>query len=265
MIKKCAVGVLLVTGMLALGGCGSPDSGGDGPPTVRVAAASDLQFALEEISAALADAEPPVRLAVTYGSSGTFFQQISNGAPFDVYLSADVSYPEQLVTAGLADPADLFEYAVGRLVVWAPDGSPLDPSGGLPALAAPEVTSVAIANPEHAPYGQAAAAALTDAGVHEAVADKLVLGENVAQAAEFAASGNAQAAVVALSLVRGTPLSDEGSYTEVPLDTFPRLDQGGLVLGAADDRDAAVRLREFLTGDEGVAILERYGFSLPSG
>jgi molybdate transport system substrate-binding protein len=249
---------------VALAGCGGPASRGDaGPATVRIAAASDLQFALADVQAALAEAAPPVDLLVTYGSSGTFFQQISNGAPFDVYLSADLSYPQRLVEAGLAAPEDLFRYAVGRLVVWAPHGSPADVSRGLAGLIDPAITRIAIANPEHAPYGQAAVAAMTSAGVYEQVRDNVVLGENVSQAAEFAASGHAQAAVIALSLVLETPLADRGSYDEVPLDTFPRLDQGGVVLASAADPAAANRVRYFLTGPEGVAILARYGFFLP--
>jgi molybdate transport system substrate-binding protein len=253
---------------LAVGGClgGTPTPGPDGETggaVVRVAAASDLKFALDEVRAVLAEADRPMDLRVAYGSSGTFFQQISNGAPFDVFLSADVSYPTRLVEAGLAATGDVFPYAVGRLVVWAPSGSPVDVSAGLAGLADPRVRTVAIANPQHAPYGKAAVAAMTSAGVYEAVKDKLVLGENVAQAAEFAVSGNAEVGVFALSLALAAELSSRGTYVEVPLDTFPRLDQGGVVLGSAADRDAASRLRDFLTGPDGIAILKRYGFSLP--
>ncbi len=146
-----------------------------------------------------ATVHPEIAVATTYGSSGTFYQQIQNGAPFDLYLSADLSYPRQLVEAGLADEADLFEYAVGRLVVWAPLDSPVDPTPGIPALLDPAARKVSIANPEHAPYGRAAVAALQTAGVYDAVAGRLVLGENVAQAAEFVQSGNAQVGIIALS------------------------------------------------------------------
>ncbi len=256
----------LAVALLAGAGCADGTSGaGQQVPTVRVAAAADLKFALDEVADALAAAHPPVRVETTYGSSGTFYQQIRNGAPFDVYLSADMSYPEGLVEAGLAPPDDLFDYAVGRLVVWAPDGSPADPSAGLAGLTDQAVARVAIANPEHAPYGQAAVAAMTSAGVYEAVRDKLVLGENVAQAGEFAASGNAPVAVIALSLVLSTPLEQTGDFTEVPLDSFPRLDQGGVVLAGAADREAAERLREFLISPDGAAILETYGFYPPGG
>ncbi|WP_326553275.1 molybdate ABC transporter substrate-binding protein [Micromonospora sp. NBC_01813] len=265
MTRRWTAALVVAVMALAVGGCG-----GDGETratgetaVVRVAAAADLQFALEEVAAALAVAEPPVTLRTTYGSSGTFFQQISNGAPFDVYLSADLAYPTELAEAGLAAPADVFDYAVGRLVVWAADGSAVDPAGGLAALADPAVGKVAIANPEHAPYGEAAVAALRATGVYDQVEPRLVLGENVAQAAEFALTGNADAAVIALSLALAPQLADRGVHAEVPLESFPRLDQGGVILAAAADRAAAQQLRDYLTGEDGTAILERYGFYLP--
>ncbi|MFV2103881.1 molybdate ABC transporter substrate-binding protein [Micromonospora sp. LOL_024] len=256
--------VALVAVMALVTGCaGGRPAVPAGQQMVRVAAAADLKFALEEVSAVLAKAETPVRLQTTYGSSGTFYQQISNGAPFDVYLSADLSYPVRLAEAGLAAQQDVFDYAVGRLVLWVPHDSPADLSKGLTALADPAVGKVAIANPEHAPYGKAAVAALRRAGVNERIESRLVLGENVAQAAEFAASGNAGASVIALSLALAPQLADRGQHVEVPLESFPRLNQGGVVLAGAVDRAAAVRVREFLTGDDGTAILRRHGFHLP--
>lgn len=261
--RSAMVRIVVAGVLLTVTGCAGGPPGAGEAATVRVAAASDLQFAMDDIAAAMATADPPVRVLATYGSSGTFYQQIRNGAPFGVYLSADMSYPQELVDAGVADEDDLFRYAVGRLVVWAPDGSPADPSAGLAGLTDPAVTRVAIANPEHAPYGRAAVAAMTSAGVYGSVRDKLVLGENVAQAAEFAASGNAQVAVVALSLVTGTPLADQGDAAEVPRESFPPLHQGGLVLPTATDRQAALAVREFLSGPEGAAILTSYGFAPP--
>lgn len=254
---------LLLFGAAVLVGCGGAAGAGEDRTIVRVAAAADLKFALDDLETALAATEPDLELAVTYGSSGTFVQQISNGAPFDLYLSADLAYPAQLVEAGLADPDDLFAYAVGRLVLWAPDGSPVDPADGLDALAEPAVRRVAIANPEHAPYGRAAVAAMESAGVYDEVRDKLVLGENIAQAAEFAQSGNAQAGIVALSLAVSPPMQEAGSYAEIPIDSFPRIDQGGVVLAGARDAAAARAVADFLVGDQGRAVLERYGFYLP--
>ncbi|GIJ76165.1 molybdate transport system substrate-binding protein [Micromonospora phaseoli] len=259
---RAATAALVVVALVT--GCGGATPATPaGHQVVRVAAAADLKFALEEVAAVLAKADPPMRLQTTYGSSGTFFQQISNGAPFDVYLSADLSYPTRLAEAGLAAPQDVFDYAVGRLVLWVPHDSPVDLSKGLAAVADPAVGKVAIANPEHAPYGKAAVAAMRSAGVYERVQSRLVLGENVAQAAEFAASGNAGASVIALSLALAPQLADRGQHVEVPLESFPRLNQGGVVLAGVADRAAALRLREFLTGDDGTAILKRYGFYLP--
>lgn len=245
---------LLVLALLA--GCGAGAQAG-APVPVRVAAAADLQPALDEL-AGLVDDE--VELAVTYGSSGTFLQQIVNGAPYDLYLSADLDLPRQVVERGLASPDDLFGYAVGRLVVWTPDGSPVDPSAGLPVLADARVRTVAVANPRHAPYGRAAMAALRRTGMEDAVAPKLVLGENVAQAAEFVRSGNADAGVVALSLVLSEPLRGIGRWSEVPPDAFPTLEQGGVVLSRAADPEAARHVRDLLLGHAGRAVLARYGF-----
>ncbi len=258
---------------LALAGCASSGAIGVGADrsaatpsraTVRVAAAADLKFALEEVKADLAASATPIDLEVTYGSSGTFFQQLSNGAPFDLYLSADLSYPRKLAEAGRASQADLFSYAVGRLVVWAPKGSPVDPTKGLTALTDPQARKVAIANPEHAPYGVAAVAAMKAAGVYEAAKSKLVLGENVAQAAEFALSGNAQIGVFALSLAVSPQFKDRGRYLEVPLDSYPRIEQGGVVMASAKDPAAARTVKDFLLSDAGLAILKSYGFFLPA-
>jgi molybdate transport system substrate-binding protein len=256
--------VLLLVCATALAGCGSTGEGRDDRSgTVRVAAAADLKFAFDEIVALAEQEHPELRVGVTYGSSGTFLQQIRNGAPFDLFLSADLTYPQQLVDAGLAEQADLFGYAVGRLVLWVPEGSPLDPAEGLSVLEDPRVRKVSVANPEHAPYGVAALAAMRRAGVLPAVEPKLVLGENVAQAAEFVHSGNADAGVVAKSMVLSDPLRDAGEWWELPLRSYPRLDQGGVVLSAATDSDAARDVRDVLLGEAGLEVLADYGFSLP--
>lgn len=268
-----AVTAALVAGCSGGGASGGGTSGGADPAgsepassaavsTVRIAAASDLRFALDEITARAEREHPEIDVAVTYGSSGQFVQQIVNGAPFDLYLSADRAYVDDLVAEGLADGDDVFEYAVGRLVTWYPNGAPATPD--LAGLADPVVRTVAIANPEHAPYGRAAVAALESSGLLPAVEPKLVLGENVAQAAEFARTGNADAAIVALSLVLADPVREVGEWTEVPLEAFPRLLQAGVVLSGAQDPDAARVIGDAITGDAGRAILADYGFSFPS-
>jgi molybdate transport system substrate-binding protein len=258
---------LLLSGACATQPGGASQTAGvtQQPATVRVAAASDLRFAMAEIEELLAQSDAAMRVDVTYGSSGTFYQQLLNGAPFDLYLSADLSYPQDLVDTGLADDHDLFEYGVGRLVVWAPASSPVDPTVGLSALTSEEVRHVAIANPEHAPYGTAAVAAMKSAGVFEAVAGKLVLGENVSQAAEFVQSGAAEIGLIALSLALSPQMTDAGSWVEVPLDTYPLLRQGGVVLDSAQDPAAARTVRDVIVSEEGRAVLARYGFTPPEG
>ena len=223
---------------------------------VNVAAAADLRYALDEIVAMAEQDNPGVEYAVTYGSSGQFLQQIENGAPFDVYLSADLAYPQELVEAGRAE--ETFAYAVGRLVLWVPEASPLDPTEGLAILR--NAQRISIANPEHAPYGRAAVAAMERAGIYEEIRTRLVLGENVAQAAEFVTTGNADAGIVALSLVLSDPLRDVGRWWEIPLEDFPTIEQGGTLL---TDSSGARALRDIITSSEGRDILARYGFVLP--
>ena len=238
-----------------------------GPPPareVRVAAAADLKFALDAVFSATAAATGEIRPAVTYGSSGNFFAQIENGAPFDLFLSADVEYPRRLAAKGLAD-GEPFLYAVGRIALWVPASSALDlRTLGLSALLDPSVRKVAIANPRHAPYGRAAEAALRSLGVYEGAREKLVLGENVAQAAQFVQSGAADAGVMALSLVLAPPMRSSGRYVEIPLESYPRIDQGGIVLKGARDPAAARALRDALLGARGRELLREYGFFLPA-
>lgn len=250
---------------LLLVGCGTASSAAGNGAEVRVAAASDLQFVLEDLEEVLEREHPGLELAVSYASSGTLAQQIVNGAPFDVYLSADVAYAEQLAAAGLAAEEDVFRYATGELVLWVADGSPVDPSRGLDVLAEPAVETVAVASPEHAPYGRAAVAALQSAGVTDDVAEKLVVGESAAQAAEFVRSGNADAGLVPKSLVVAEPLREVGRWAELPPGSYPDVEQGGVVLAGARDPDAASALRDVLLGDVGRAVLEQHGFAVPEG
>jgi molybdate transport system substrate-binding protein len=228
-----------------------------------VAAASDLRFAMDDLVAAFNKTRPEITVSVSYGSSGNFLSQITNGAPFDLFFSADIEYPRGLAGAGLAPKGSEFLYAVGRIVVWVPTASRVPIERGLPALAAPEVRRIAIANPTHAPYGRAAEAALRAQGIYDAVKDKFVFGENIAQTAQFVQSGAADAGIIALALAVSPALSKEGRYFEVPLEAYPRMEQGGIILGKARDPEAARALRDFVLGPEGRATLKRYGFFLP--
>ena len=234
-----------------------------GAQKLTVAAAADLRFALDELAAQFRAAHPAVELAITYGSSGNFFAQIQNGAPFDVFLSADIDYPRRLVAAGLASKDSLFLYGVGRIVVWVPASSPLDPAAlGIHLLEAASVRHIAIANPQHAPYGRAAVAALRSLGVYDRAAPKLVLGENIAQAFEFVESGAAEAGIVALSLALAPAARGHGRYWEVPQDAYPKIEQGGVILARAPAGPAA-QFRAFLLSAEARRILKQYGFAVP--
>ena len=231
-------------------------------PTVRVAAAADLKIALDEIAARLARQQPAIRIEATYGSSGSMHAQLRQRAPFDVYLSADVEYPRDLVARGIGSDRDLFTYATGRIVVWVPTRSTLAiERDGLRALSG--VSRVAIANPRHAPYGRAAEEALRKAGVWTTVSTKLVLGENVAQAAQFVQSGAAEVGIIAKSLALAPAMRAAGRFREIPDTDYSPLTQGGLILPWAVSRDAAVRLRDYLLSDAGRLVLTTNGFALP--
>ncbi len=203
------------------------------------------------------------KVNVTYGSSGNFFSQMQNGAPFDLFFSADIEYPKKLGAAGLAAPETLFEYAVGRIVVWTPADAKVDAAKqGWNALLDASVQKIAIANPEHAPYGKAAVSALQKAGIYEQVKAKLVYGENISQAAQFVQSGNAQAGIIALSLAISPPMR-EGKRWEIPPGMHPAIEQGAIVLKSAENKDGATAFLQFVKSEKGSAILAKYGFALP--
>lgn len=227
-----------------------------------MAAASDLSFVMKELAPSF-QKRTGHALRLSFGSSGNFFAQIQNGAPFDVFLSADIDYPRRLEAAGLAEPGSLYRYAVGRIVVFVPRGGADVSRLGLKALLEPAVGKVAIANPRHAPYGRAAVAALKQAGLYEAVKSKLVFGENVSQAAQFVESGNADAGIIALSLAMAPAMRAKGSYWEVPLDSYPSIEQGAVILASARHPAAARAFLDFLKTAETAAVLRAYGFGVP--
>jgi molybdate transport system substrate-binding protein len=232
--------------------------------TVSVAAAADLKFALDEIAAEFQKRNPAIKVNLTYGSSGNFFSQLSNKAPFDVFFSADIDYPNKLVAAGLAVKDSEFKYAVGRIVVWVRNDSRIDVATlGIESLVQPSVKKIAIANPEHAPYGRAAEAAMKKLGVYDRVKEKLVLGANIAEAAQFVETGAADIGIIALSLAMAPRIIDKGKYWPVPLDAYRTLEQGGVILSWTKDLDAAQQFKSFVTGSDGRAILKRFGFTLP--
>lgn len=231
---------------------------------VRVAAAADLKFAMDDLVEQY-QKRAAVRISVTYGSSGNFFSQIQNGAPFDLFFSADIGYPRKLEAAGLAEAGTLYEYAVGRIVIWMPAQANVDVAKvGWQALLAESVQKIAIANPAHAPYGRAAVAALQRAGIYEQVRGKLVYGENISQAAQFVQSGNAQAGIVALSLAVSPAMKDGRSWL-IPAEMHAAIEQGAVLLKNARDKEAARGFLQFVKSGESRRILERYGFAPPDG
>jgi molybdate transport system substrate-binding protein len=230
---------------------------------VRVAAAADLKFALDELASQY-EKQTQEKVDISYGSSGNFFAQIQNGAPFDIFFSADIEYPRKLESKGLTKPGTLYEYALGRIVIWMPADSGVDPAKlEWKALLQPGIEKIAIANPEHAPYGRAAVAALRNAGIYDQVRGKLVYGENIAQAAQFVASGSAQAGIIALSLAV-SPSMKSGKRWEIPSNIHPPIQQAAVILTAAKDKNGAQAFLAFLKGSAGQKILESCGFTLPA-
>jgi molybdate transport system substrate-binding protein len=227
-----------------------------------VAAASDLAYCIDELAAAFRAQAPEAEVKVSTGASGNFFAQIRNGAPFEVFLSADTSYPEQLARLGSADGKSLTPYAVGRIALWTLDAH-LDLGPGLAVVRDPRVTRVAIANPSTAPYGRAARAALEHAGLWQAVAPKLVIGENIAQAAQFVQSGNAQVGIVSLATLRAPQLAGVGHYALLAGAGLPPIEQAAIVTTRGGANPLAARFVRFLGTPAAQAILQRHGYGLP--
>ncbi len=230
---------------------------------ITIAAASDLNFAFREIATEYENTTGN-HVRLTLGSSGNFFAQIQNGAPFDLYFSADIAYPRKLEEAGLTVPGSLYQYAVGRIVLWAGKESHLDLSKGLEILREPAIKKIAIANPKHAPYGRAAVAAMEYFKVYDQVKEKLILGENISQAAQFIESGACDIGIIALSLAIAPAMKSKGTYWEVPAEAHPALDQGAVILKQSKNQEAAKQFLEFIKGPQGQEIMKRYGFTLPS-
>jgi molybdate transport system substrate-binding protein len=233
------------------------------PPTV--AAASDLQFALEE-AAQVFQRETGQTVRLSFGSSGNFHRQIAQGGPFEIFMSADEGYVLDLAAKGLTEDEGVL-YAEGRLALIVPTGSPLAADGSLDdlarALAAGKVNKFAIANPDHAPYGRAARQALEAKGLWEGLQGRLVFGENVSQAAQFATSGSAEGGIIAHSLALSPKVSQLGTWALIPADQHAPLRQRmALVKGAGETARA---FYAFIQTPPARAVLERYGFTMPEG
>jgi molybdate transport system substrate-binding protein len=229
-----------------------------------VAAAADLNPALNDIAQQF-EKKTGVRLKLSFGASGALSQQIQNGAPFDLFFSADMDYPRQLIAQGQADDASLYKYSLGKLVLWVPTGSPLDVEHkGMDALLDVSVKKIAIANPQHAPYGRAAVAAMKHARLYDRLSDRFVLGENVSQAAQFAESGNAQAGFVALAHALSPVIKNTGKFWVVPPDYYPPLEQGVVIITNSLHQKEASDFLAYVKTKEASDLLRRYGFTLPN-
>jgi molybdate transport system substrate-binding protein len=230
---------------------------------IRVAAAADLQFVMQDVAARF-EKETGKTVKLTYGSSGNFFQQLQNGAPFDMFFSANLDYPRKLEAVGLTEPGTFFQYAVGQIVVWVPNDSKVDVSAGLQSLLSASIKKIAIANPEHAPYGQAAVAAMKKESVYDKVVGKLVLGENISQTATFVVSGSADVGIVALSLALSPNMKDRGRYYEIPVGDYPPIEQACVILKSSQQKDAARAFLNFIKAPAFSELFRAYGFALPA-
>lgn len=228
-----------------------------------VAAAADLRFAMQDIAARF-EKETGNKVNVSFGSSGNFFTAIQNGAPYDLFFSADIDYPRKLEAAGLSQPGSLYEYASGKLVLWVPQNSPLDLGQGLNVLLDSRVRKIAIANPLHAPYGRAAVAAMQSAGVYDRLKGKLVNGENISQTAEFVQTGNADAGFVALSLALSPTMKSKGRFIEVPTSSYPAIRQAAVILKSSKKQELARRFIDYIKKPESSETLQQYGFVISS-
>ncbi|MEO8999785.1 MAG: molybdate ABC transporter substrate-binding protein [Rhodanobacter sp.] len=258
MIKRRA----LFGGLLALALTASVHTARASQPRhVTIAAAADLHYALDAVIGAYQRTHPQDSIAVTYGSSGTLLAQIEQGAPFELFFSADSEYPKQLLAAGAAS-GEPVPYALGHIVIWS---ASVD-AGRLTVadLAEPSFDRIAIANPRHAPYGKRAEQALRAAGVWEAVQSRLVYGDNIAQTAQFIVSGNARVGIIALSLALDPQMAAKGSYAVIPASLYQPLLQNFVVTRRGADNTLAHDFARFMQSGAARAVLSRYGFSMPN-
>jgi molybdate transport system substrate-binding protein len=257
--ETLARALLMFAFMLSLAACSprEPEDMQADPKDITVAAASDLAPAFEELGRAF-EQESGVKVIFMFGSTGNLAKQIENGAPVDLFAAANISFVEGLERKGLIAPDTKALYARGRITLWTRSDNPLAISR-VEDLARPEVKRVAIANPEHAPYGVAAREALQSAGVRDVVEPKLVLGENVRQALQYAETGNADAAITALSL----STQSGGRWVVVPEQLHGPLDQAMAVIKGSRGEQSARRFADFINSDRGRPVMRKYGFILP--
>lgn len=227
---------------------------------VRVAVAANLRDTFEQLAQSYNRSNPLVRIIPSYGSSGAFTQQIANGAPFDIFMSADTAFPQDLQRRGLVEEGSLRVYAIGKLILFVPSRLGLRATG-LRVLNDAKVQRLVIANPETAPYGRAAVQALTRAGLYEAVRSKIVLGQNIAQAAQLTLAAG-DAGLINLSAIYGPDLKQVGSWYIVPQNLYDPIEQA-MVLIKGRNRPEVRALFAFLTSAEANRIYTAWGYGLP--
>lgn len=229
-----------------------------GSPAIKVAAAADLAFAFKEMGAAF-EHKTGKRAAFTFGSTGQLAKQISEGAPYDVFAAASVSFVDDVVNAGACDPSTKAMYARGRIAVWTKKSGGISAAAAITDLRDPRFVKIAIANPEHAPYGRAAREAMESAGIWDAVKPKIVYGENVQQTLQFAQTGNTEAAIAALSLAMVT---EDGAYLLIDEALHKPIDQALVVCKRGANAEVGREFTAFVNSADGRAIMRRYGFLL---
>jgi molybdate transport system substrate-binding protein len=257
------VAILVTFSVTCCAGAPAADQSSSRGP-IAVAAASDLQTVFPDIQSRF-ERDTGVKMTVSFGSSGNFFAQIQNGAPYDLFFSADVDYPRRLGDSGHAEKNSLYLYAIGKLVLWTRKDSGIDIRRGLAVLKDDRVRRIAIANPEYAPYGRAAVAALRSEQLYEALREKLVMGENLAQTAQLADSGNADVAILGSAIAHSPTLGASGTYIEIPAAAYAPIEQAAIVVSASRNKDGARRLLEYIKNPDAKALFEKYGFTVPSG
>lgn len=257
MARPVLATALAAATLLALACSKKPETAGGG--SIKVAAAADLAFAFDEVGKAFTK-KTGQEVTFSFGSTGQLAKQIAEGAPFDVFAAANVSFVDDVVKAGACDETTKALYARGRIVIWGKAGGPVTDKTTLADLADPKFVKVAIANPEHAPYGRAAKEALTTAGQWDAVQAKLVYGENIKQTMQFAQTGNAEAAIVALSLAI---VEKDGAYALVDAAQHKPLDQALVVCKGGANAAGGKAFAAFVGSPEGREIMKKYGFLLP--
>jgi molybdate transport system substrate-binding protein len=229
--------------------------------TLRIAAAADLQPVLPPLLGKF-ESQTGIHAEASYQSSATLATQIINGAPFDVFLAADLSFPQRVIAAGLSEETEPIAYARGTLVLWTRNDSRFQ-SISMDSLKDPALKSVAIANPEHAPYGRAAQAALMHLGLYDSLKPKLVIAENIAQAAQFVESGNAELGLISLTSALTPRLRSSGHYVSVPQDAYPPIVQGVVIVKRSSGTEAAHRFLDFLASAPVQQDLQAAGLASP--